>query len=137
MLIFSINFRNICWITSGKFSSKFANFGQQFYKTNELLKIKLQTCENVWRNLAEFLNAERCKSVSFSIFFPTESIPSVVLFSPKTHKCKSCRSRQELSNFFSNDYLVFICKIWRRYSRERASQSLPKMSQTLEKIRKT
>ena len=31
--------------------------------------------------------------------------------------CKSCRSRQELSN--SNEYLVFTCKIWRRYSRER------------------
>ena len=43
--------------------------------------------------------------------------------------CKSCRSRQELSN----EYLVFTCKIWRRYSRERASQSLQKISQKLEK----
>ena len=44
---------------------------------------------------------------------------------------KSCRSRQELSN----EYLVFACKIRLRYSRERASQSLPKLifSQTLEK----
>ena len=38
-------------------------------------------------------------------------------FLQKTHKCKSCRSRQELSN----EYL--LAKIWRRYSRERASQS--------------
>ena len=53
--------------------------------------------------------------------------------------CKFCRSRQELSPFepdsYSNEYLlpVFTCKIWRRYSRERASQSLPKISQELEK----
>ena len=46
--------------------------------------------------------------------------------------CKSCRSRQALSN----EYLLFTCKIWRRYSRERASQSLPKMSQKLETIKK-
>ena len=43
--------------------------------------------------------------------------------------CKSCRSRQELSN----EYLLFTCKIWRRYSRERASQNLPKIIQHLEK----
>ena len=30
----------------------------------------------------------------------------------------------------------FTCKMWRRYSRERASQSLPKISQMIEKIRK-
>ena len=42
--------------------------------------------------------------------------------------CKSCRSRQELSN----EYLLLTCKIWRRYSRERASQSLPKINQKLE-----
>ena len=34
---------------------------------------------------------------------------------------------------YSNEYLVFTCKIWRRYSRGRASQSLPKISQKLEK----
>ena len=33
---------------------------------------------------------------------------------------KSCRPRQELSK----RYLVFTCKIWLRYSRERALQSL-------------
>ena len=44
--------------------------------------------------------------------------------------CKfSGRSRQELSN----EYLVFACKIWRRYSRERASQNLPKIIQKFEK----
>ena len=42
--------------------------------------------------------------------------------------CKSCRSRQEPSN----EYLAFTCTIWRRYSRERASQSLPIISQKLE-----
>ena len=44
---------------------------------------------------------------------------------------KSCRSRQELSK----KYFVFTCKCWRRYSRERASQSLPKISRKLEKNR--
>ena len=34
--------------------------------------------------------------------------------------CTSCRSRQE----FSNESLLFACKNLRRYSRERASQSL-------------
>ena len=34
----------------------------------------------------------------------------------------------------SNEYLVFPCTIWRRYSRERASQSSPKTSQTLAKL---
>ena len=43
--------------------------------------------------------------------------------------CKSCRSRQELSN----EYLVFACKNRLRYSRERASQSLPKINQQLNK----
>ena len=43
--------------------------------------------------------------------------------------CKSCRSRQELSN----EYLVFPCTIWRRYSRGRASQSSPNISQKLER----
>ena len=43
--------------------------------------------------------------------------------------CKYCRSRQELSN----EYLVFTCKIRLRYSRERASRRLPKISQTLKK----
>ena len=42
--------------------------------------------------------------------------------------CKSCTSRQELSN----GYFLFSCKIRLRYSRERASQSLPKISQKLE-----
>ena len=46
--------------------------------------------------------------------------------------CKSCRSRQELSN----EYLVFTCKIRLRYSRERASQSLPKLAKSQNKVRK-
>ena len=37
--------------------------------------------------------------------------------------CKSCRSRQELSN----EYLVFTCKIWLRYSLERASERVQTM----------
>ena len=40
--------------------------------------------------------------------------------------CKSCRSCQE----FSNEYLVFTCKIRLRYSRERASPSLDVMQFT-------
>ena len=48
--------------------------------------------------------------------------------------CKSCRSRQELSN----ESLVFTCTIWLRCNREQASQSLPKISQKLEeKLEKT
>ena len=38
------------------------------------------------------------------------------LFLSGAKASKSCRSRQELSN----EYLVFTCKIWLRYSRERA-----------------
>ena len=34
---------------------------------------------------------------------------------------------------YSNEYLLVTCKFWRRYSQERASQSLPKISQKLEK----
>ena len=34
---------------------------------------------------------------------------------------------------FSNEYLLLTCKIWRRYSREGASQSLPNIRQKLEK----
>ena len=34
--------------------------------------------------------------------------------------CLSCRSRQELSN----EYFVFTCKNWRRYSRERALKNI-------------
>ena len=47
----------------------------------------------------------------------------------KVFNSVSCKSLQELSN----EYLVFTCKIWRRYSRERASQSLPKNSQKVRK----
>ena len=43
--------------------------------------------------------------------------------------CKSCRSRQELSN---KNFVQFSCKHRLRYSRERASQSLPKNKQQLE-----
>ena len=52
-----------------------------------------------------------------------------LLDSKDAQVCKSCRSRQELSN----QYLLVNFKIWRRYSRERASQSLPKISQKLDK----
>ena len=45
--------------------------------------------------------------------------------------CRSCRSCQELSNEYL--VLVFTCKNWRRYSREWASQRLPKFSQQLGK----
>ena len=59
--------------------------------------------------------------------------------------CESCRSRQELSvslhvpfsqSSFRTRQLfkrVFTCKLWLRYSREPASQSLPQTSQPLEK----
>ena len=43
--------------------------------------------------------------------------------------CKSCRSRQKLSN----QYSLSTCKNRLRYSQERASQSLPNISQQLGK----
>ena len=47
---------------------------------NEKSEIHYSFAKTCWRFLAEILRYERCKSMS------------------KTHKCKSCRSRQELSN---------------------------------------
>ena len=44
--------------------------------------------------------------------------------------CKSCGSRQELSD----EYVVFTYKHRLRYSREQASQRLPKNSQKLKKL---
>ena len=44
-------------------------------------------------------------------------------------RVKCCRSRQELSN----EHLLFTCKNRLRCSRDRASQSLPKLSVELEK----
>ena len=56
--------------------------------------MKLQKCENVWRHLAEFWNAERfqrCKNIWR-------------LFSPQRRTtCRSCRSRQQE---LSNEYLL-------------------------------
>ena len=37
---------------------------EQLQKISQLFKTKLQTCKNVGRNLAEFLDSERCKSVN-------------------------------------------------------------------------
>ena len=66
----------------------------------------------VWRTLA------RSAFHGFSIGFPRCK-----------QMCEPCRSRQELSNV----YLVFACKNRLRHSRERASQSLLKISQQFEK----
>ena len=76
--------------------------------------VKMQKCENVRRYLAKFLNAERW------FFYWIQKVQKYVHLGI---------SRQELSNA----YLLIACKFWRRYSRERASQSLPKISQKLEK----
>ena len=60
------------------------------------------------------------------IFECGAAIPKVqkrFLDSKGVKACKSCRSRQELSNE------LFTCKIRLRYSRERASQRLPEISQ--------
>ena len=103
MLIFSVKIADI--IDFRKNSSNLVNFGPYMQRISDILKIQLQKCETVLQGLAEFLNSEQCKSVSY-------------------------RSRQELSN----EYLLFTkftCKYWRRYSRERASQSLLQISQKL------
>ena len=50
-------------------------------------------------------------------FFPQFSIVD----SKTVQRCALCRSRRELSN----DYLLFTCKMWLRYSREPALSSLP------------
>ena len=68
-------------------------------KICELLKIDLQTCENVWRNLVECLNSQRFKSLK------------ILWISSRAF------------------WRVFACKNRLRYSRERASKSLPKISQ--------
>ena len=81
----------------------------------------MQKCENEWRNLAEFLNAERC---NYRIPKVEKSLFMVALSDSKgAQMCKSCRSRQELSN---------ASKFWRQYSRGRVSQSLPQNSKQLE-----
>ena len=41
--------------------------------------------------------------------------------------CTFCKSRQELSNPNSNEYLL-TCKSWHRYSRERASHFFVEIS---------
>ena len=99
---------------------------EQLQKINEILKIKLQKCENACRNLAEFLNSQRRLPEAFFLVSRLDSKD------PK--ECKSCRSRQELSYEYPNsyEYSVFTCKNRLRYRRERASQSLPKNSQKLE-----
>ena len=74
-------------------------------KISEILKIGLQKCK------------------------PIDEIWLNVSIRGGAKVCTSCRSRQE----FSNEYLVFTRKNRFRYSRERASQSLPKSSQKLEK----
>ena len=74
-------------------------------KISEIFRIKLQKCEKKFDEI-------------WLIFWMLSG----------AEVCKSCRSRQELSN----EYLVFTCNISRRYSREQASQSLPNISQKLE-----
>ena len=60
-------FRTNCWNNySEKNPSKLVNFGPELQWINNILRIKVQKCETVWRNLPEFLNAERCRSVLFS-----------------------------------------------------------------------
>ena len=92
-----------------------AKSGQNFIKNsqkkmqNSMQKMKkaeihFSFAKKCWRFFAEILRSERCRSM--------------------THKCKSCRSRQELSNLFQRALLSSTCKNLRRYSRERASQSL-------------
>ena len=71
--------------------------------------------KNGWRFLAEILRFERCKSMFSSSIHFQYLIFNLGSFLPKD-ACKSDRSRQELSN----EYLVSTCKIWLRYSRERA-----------------
>ena len=66
-------FRKKCWVSAG-FSLKFVNFRQRFGKFSEILKIKLWTCEKndeIWRAFWMLSGAKACKS---------------------------CRSRQDLSN---------------------------------------
>ena len=56
------------------------------------------------------------------LFWPGPFFPSFRLWTPKAvQRSALCRSRRELSNA----YLVFTCKMWLRYTRERALQSLP------------
>ena len=63
--------------------------------------------------------------------FP-HGFPRFLGFDSKTvQRSTLCRSRQE----FSNEYLVFTCKSWHRYSRERALSSLPALRVQIPKVR--
>ena len=81
---------------------------------------------NIWKYSCE--QAKRFPEI-FRFWIQSGAIFMVILLDSKCAKaCESCRSCQELSN----EYLVFSCKNRRRYSRDRASQSLPKISWRLE-----
>ena len=79
------------------------------------MRIRLQTYANMRNCLTKFSRIFECGAV-------------FLLDSKGPKMCKSCRSRQELSNEYS------LANFGVTYSRERASQSLPKISQKLENI---
>ena len=77
--------------------------------------------------------AKVCESFSISVLFSQRRI-SVNLVDLHVPFSQFLFERDS----YSNEYLVFTWKIRLRYSRERASQSLPKINQTLEeKLEKT
>ena len=88
--------RKNCW-NSGKCSSKLVNVGKQLQKVSEILKIRLQKCENVGRNLA-FFSSERCRSVfhGFSIGF---------------QRCNKCVNLLDLVKSFHTSIYYLVAKI--------------------------
>ena len=78
---------------------------------------------------SRFLNAERCAFHGFSIGFQRCKSPKVQ--ESQGAKVQKCVHLVDLVKSFQTS--IYLQKI-RRYSRERASQSLPKISQKLEKI---
>ena len=96
----------------------------------------MQKCENVSRNLVEFVNAERSKKcvLNFGSFLPKDARVNLVDI------VKSFSN--EIAIQTSINFSIFTCKNRRPYSRERASQNLPKISPKLKekpapKVRKT
>ena len=105
---------------------------------SDILKIIFWKCEIVWQNLVEILNAKRCSAsllrCGLMVSSPGRELrPEDAcqkrfswfsdvfrLESQGAKACKSCRSRQELSN----EWLLSSCKNLLRHSRERAVQSL-------------
>ena len=94
---------------SGIFFINIDEFWTTIQKQNEII---LQTCENVWQNVAECLNSERCKNSSF------ESLKG----NTQKNERKEGRKRKRISflnlcNSYSHLLSTHICAVPTRLGR--------------------